>query len=168
MKSPKGPSSKRGCLSFTEEKGSQKKPWKKKTPSLVPFDKHELGPPVERLEYGYPFSVVYFSRGTLPQKKRKKGTEGPREHTIGESSHSRSVFKQCLPPCRGLSTPFLCLDCQWEIREVRKYGCAFYFDFFRGRDPQISGVPFDYPLKPQKKKKKKKRYRASKKVEPPM
>ena len=30
-----------------------------------------LGPPVERLEQGYPFSVVYFSRGTLPQKRVK-------------------------------------------------------------------------------------------------
>ena len=37
---------------------------------------HQLGPPVERFEYGYPFfSVVYFSRGTLSQqKKRQKGT----------------------------------------------------------------------------------------------
>ena len=33
------------------------------------FDEAEmLGPPVEGLEEGYPFSVVYFSRGTLPQK----------------------------------------------------------------------------------------------------
>ena len=31
-----------------------------------------LGPPEERLEEGYPgtlFSVVYFSRGTLPKKR---------------------------------------------------------------------------------------------------
>ena len=31
-----------------------------------------LGPPVERLEYGYQlFDVVYFSRGTLPQKGKR-------------------------------------------------------------------------------------------------
>ena len=30
-----------------------------------------LGPPVERLEYGYPFSVVCFSRGTLPKNSIK-------------------------------------------------------------------------------------------------
>ena len=36
-----------------------------------------LGPPVERLELGHPlFSVVYFSRGTLPQKKGKRGLLG--------------------------------------------------------------------------------------------
>ena len=28
--------------------------------------------PVERLEEGYPFLVVYFSRGTLPQKQGKR------------------------------------------------------------------------------------------------
>ena len=34
------------------------------------FGVPQLGPPVERLEQGYLFfSVVYFSRGTLPTKK---------------------------------------------------------------------------------------------------
>ena len=34
--------------------------------------KPHLGPAVERLEYGYQlFSVVYFSRGTLPQKGKR-------------------------------------------------------------------------------------------------
>ena len=37
---------------------------------------HVLGPPLESLEYGYPFSVVYFNRGTLPTKKGvRKGTQ---------------------------------------------------------------------------------------------
>ena len=37
-----------------------------------------LGPPIERLEGGYPlFSVVYFSRGTLPQKRVKGHYWGP-------------------------------------------------------------------------------------------
>ena len=37
-----------------------------------------LGPPGERIEYGYPFfcSVVNFSRGTLPKKVGKQGTTG--------------------------------------------------------------------------------------------
>ena len=38
-----------------------------------PLEKALLGPPVERLEYGYPFSVVYFSRGTRPTKKGVRG-----------------------------------------------------------------------------------------------
>ena len=38
----------------------------------------QLGPPVERIESGYPlFSVVYFSRGPPPEKKKgSKGTIG--------------------------------------------------------------------------------------------
>ena len=39
-------------------------------------DSNNLGPPVERLEQGYPFCVVYFSRGTLPQKKGKRALLG--------------------------------------------------------------------------------------------
>ena len=31
-----------------------------------------LGPPVERLEYGYSFSIVYFSRETLPENRHGK------------------------------------------------------------------------------------------------
>ena len=34
------------------------------------------GPPVERLEAGYPLSVVYSGRGTLPQERARKGTTG--------------------------------------------------------------------------------------------
>ena len=37
-----------------------------------PYFAHpRLGPPVDRLEYGYSFSVVYFGRGTLPKKRQK-------------------------------------------------------------------------------------------------
>ena len=44
--------------------------------SWLKFSSHStvlLGPPVERLEYGYPFffSAVYVSRGTLPKKVGK-------------------------------------------------------------------------------------------------
>ena len=41
--------------------------------NVDPPDQHTLGPPVERVEYGYQLfsSVVYFSRGTLRPKKVK-------------------------------------------------------------------------------------------------
>ena len=32
------------------------------------FIPHRLGPPVKRLESGYPFCFVYFSRGPSPKK----------------------------------------------------------------------------------------------------
>ena len=40
-------------------------------PCTTKDTKNELGPPVERLEEGYPFSVVYFSGEPSPQKKVK-------------------------------------------------------------------------------------------------
>ena len=52
-----------------------------------------LGPPVERSESGYLFSVVYFSRGTLPQNKVKRHYWG----TWSMKVDSRPVFHRGCP-----------------------------------------------------------------------
>ena len=99
---------------------------------------HYLGPPVERLESGYPFSVVYFRRGTLPQKKRERRAllgdlammvlkdpcyqvdDHPCQHQVGSFDHgSLSSAQICeawtkslmFPRAEmGKSRPFLCMS----------------------------------------------------------
>ena len=52
-----------------------------------------LGPPVERLEYGHLFVVVYFTRGTLPTKRGEKGTTGgPRNANFNSIVLTQSCY----------------------------------------------------------------------------
>ena len=59
------------------------------TKSTGPLAHLWLGPPVERLEWGYPFSVVDFSRGTLAQKRGENGA------LLGGHSSGKSTNMLC-------------------------------------------------------------------------
>ena len=64
-----------------------------------------LGPPVERLEFGYHlFSAVYFSRGTLPAKEAARKGLAPR---MGRLVDQRFAHEPKVPKTRPPQAPRL-------------------------------------------------------------
>ena len=109
--------------------------------SIAPFPlcggKYTPGPPVERSESGYPiFSpAVYFSRGTLPTKKRN----GTSWHQAGGPRIYRDLVR--VPSCAGnlrkRREGFRCLD-------VPRFRFAARTD-----SGQRNDEPVDWPAEPK-------------------
>ena len=89
-----------------------------------------LGPPVESLEYGYPlFSVVYFSRGTLPDKVGEKGHLAGTPSAKSTSSaplreYGGSLYQQVLADLRPAEAVFELLNIR-KLKAFSRHACRF-------------------------------------------